>query len=270
VGPVEPASARPPRVSPGRVVVIAEDAPGDARVTESLLVRDGYLVRVAASAESALALLAREVPSLLIVDLGLPGMSGFALIERVRADPSTRAVPIMVLTARDLSEEETRDLKTRVQLIATKGVMTGSGFHDAVTALCDASARRPDVLIIDDSEMNRRVAAAMLKPAGYLVREASDAEGGIVMAFERVPDAILMDVRMPGVDGLEATARLRADARTRSTAIIAVSAHAMPGDGDRALGAGCDAYITKPVARQELLSTLEACIKKAGERSARA
>lgn len=267
-GDIEAPPASSAASARGQLVVIVEDSPGEARVTESLLVREGYTVRVATSAEAALTLIAREVPALLIVDLGLPGMSGFALIERVRASSRTRAVPIMVLTARDLSDDERCDLRERVQFIATKGVMTGGGFHDAVAALCDASARRQRVLVIDDSEMNRRVASAMLAPAGYLVREAADAEAGLRMARDSVPDAILMDVRMPGMSGLEATAALRADPRTRAVPIVAVSAHAMPGDGERCLAAGCDAYITKPVARHELLRALAECIARAAAQRA--
>ncbi len=268
-----PAVTRPATAPPSglaararrRAVLIAEDAPSDARVTEGILAREGYAVRAAQSAEAALAELAREVPSLLIVDLGLPGMSGFALIERVRADPRTRSLPVMVLTARDLSDGERRELESRAQLVATKGVMTGPGFLDAVASLTGGARARPSVLVIDDSEVNRRVAAAMLAPAGYEVREAGDAESGLRMARESPPDAILMDVRMPGMDGIEATAALRADPRTRGVPIVAVSAHAMPGDGERCLAAGCDAYLTKPVARHELLRTVEELLAARGQ-----
>ncbi|MEO8874482.1 MAG: response regulator, partial [Polyangiaceae bacterium] len=97
---------------------------------------------------------------------------------------------------------------------------------------------------------------AMLESAGFEVVEAERARDGIRMAQEVPPMVILMDVRMPDMSGLDATRALRSDPRTLSTPVIAVSAQAMTGDRELAFEAGCVAYVTKPVARQELLSAI--------------
>jgi signal transduction histidine kinase/CheY-like chemotaxis protein/CHASE3 domain sensor protein len=256
--PVGPAAERS-----GSGILLVEDDPGDARVTESVLSRQGYRVRVATTAEAALNQLEEMVPAMVIIDLGLPGMSGFALIERIRANPRWDGIRLVVLTARDLSKAEEQQLSARVALVATKGIMTGAGFLETIGDLCGPELQGPRVLVIDDSQMNRRVVAAMLTPAGYRVVEAGNAAAGLDIAFGEPPAVILMDIRMPGMDGLEATARLRADARTRAVSIIALSAQAMPGDREKALEAGCVEYITKPVARHELLRAVGEAISRA-------
>jgi CheY-like chemotaxis protein len=251
-----PAPAAPPRV------LVVEDVEGDARVTESLLARAGYQVVIASSAEEALGLFERESFGLVIIDLGLPGISGHSLIDWIREAGVSRDVPIIVLTARDLSTDEQRQLERRVQLVATKGIMTGAGFLDAVTSVCGPARAtgRPRVLVVDDNEMNRRVVATMLPPAGFDVVEAADAAEAIALASKDPPQVILMDIRMPGMDGLEATQALRRGARTAAVPVIALSAQAMPGDREKALAAGCVGYITKPVARHELISAVSTAV----------
>jgi signal transduction histidine kinase/CHASE3 domain sensor protein len=253
------ASLAPPAAaaSPGAsgAILIVEDAPRDARVTASILARAGYRTQVVSTAEEALVSMAEGLPDLLMVDLRLPGMHGRELVERARG--RERALPIVVLTAGDLSSEEQAALERSADLVAQKGVMTERGFLESVaTLLARGRPAAPRVLVVDDSDANRRVVRAMVVPAGYELLEASSAAEGLRVASEGQPRVVLMDVRMPGMDGLEATAALRADPRTRDIPVIALSAQAMPGDSDRALGAGCVAYLTKPVARGELLGAL--------------
>ncbi|HEY6458907.1 MAG TPA: response regulator, partial [Polyangiaceae bacterium] len=216
--------------------------------------------------EEALDLLETVKPDVLIVDLGLPGMSGFALVERVR-EKLDGSVAIVVLTARDLTVDERARLDARVDLVAQKGMMTGGGFLDAIGSLRGRPKRDPvsgggRVLVVDDSEVNRRVVKAVLSPAGYDVVEAPDAAAGLAIAREQPPRIVLMDIRMPGMDGLEATRELAADPRTKDIPVVAVSAQAMAGDRDRALAAGCVAYVAKPIGRQELLDVVRAAIRR--------
>ncbi|HEU4410027.1 MAG TPA: response regulator, partial [Polyangiaceae bacterium] len=137
-----------------------------------------------------------------------------------------------------------------------KGVMTEEGFLSSLEGLF-ARPRGASVLVVDDNEANRRVVRALIASAGYQIVEAEGAEAGLALARRELPDAILMDLRMPDVDGLEATRRLREGEATRDIPVIAVSAQAMVGDRERALAAGCVAYVTKPVSRRELLDALD-------------
>jgi signal transduction histidine kinase/ActR/RegA family two-component response regulator len=113
------------------------------------------------------------------------------------------------------------------------------------------------VLLVDDSEVNRRVIRAMLQRTACEVIEVGDAASGIRVAREQAPAVILMDIEMPEMDGLTATARLKADATTIAIPVIAVTAHAMAGDADRALAAGCVAYVSKPISRARLYEALD-------------
>lgn len=106
---------------------------------------------------------------------------------------------------------------------------------------------RGRILIVDDNPTNLKLVAYVMKTAGFVVTTASDAEAALAQVREAAPQAILMDLQLPGIDGLELTRRLKADPATRAIAIIAVTAFAMKGDRDKALAAGCDAYVTKPI-----------------------
>jgi two-component system cell cycle response regulator DivK len=103
------------------------------------------------------------------------------------------------------------------------------------------------ILIIEDNELNRRLLEAVLKPHGYRLLTAKDGETGVALAQAERPDLILMDVLLPGIDGYEATRQLRAEPETRHIVIIALTASTAPAEQERALTAGCDGYITKPI-----------------------
>ena len=107
------------------------------------------------------------------------------------------------------------------------------------------------------------LATFLLKSAGHTVLSATDAESGLTLARSEQPDLILMDIQLPGMDGLEATALLKADATTRAIPVIALTALAMKGDEERIRAAGCDGYIGKPLAYREFLATISNTLVKA-------
>lgn len=103
------------------------------------------------------------------------------------------------------------------------------------------------ILVVDDNAQNRRLVQFILKSRGYLVYEATTGEEALELARTHLPDLILMDLRLPGMDGLTATKALKEDDRTRRIQVIALTAFAMEGDREKVLQAGCDGYITKPI-----------------------
>jgi CheY-like chemotaxis protein len=113
------------------------------------------------------------------------------------------------------------------------------------------------ILIVEDNEMNRDMLSRRLERKGYQVLMAVDGEMGIEVARSGAPDLILMDMSLPVVDGWEATRRLKADAALRHIPVIALTAHAMANDRDKALEAGCDDYDTKPIELPRLLAKME-------------
>jgi len=114
------------------------------------------------------------------------------------------------------------------------------------------------VLVVEDNVANMKLATFLLQSAGHTVLSAADAEGGLTLARGEQPHLILMDIHLPGMDGLEATALLKRDAATRAIPVIALTALAMKGDEERIRAAGCDGYIAKPMRYQEFLATIAA------------
>ena len=118
----------------------------------------------------------------------------------------------------------------------------------------------PRILLVEDNEMNRDMLSRRLQRKGYEVLEAIDGQAALEMAQTTAPDLILLDLSLPAMDGWEVARRLKADAQARRIPIIALTAHAIVGDREKALAAGCDEYDTKPIDLPRLLSKIQALI----------
>ena len=112
------------------------------------------------------------------------------------------------------------------------------------------------ILVIEDNAANMKLAVFLLEQSGHEALKAGDAEEGIRLARERLPQLILMDVQLPGMDGLAATRLLKADAATRDIKVVALPALAMSGDREKTVAAGCDGYIAKPIRYREFLKVV--------------
>ncbi|MEX1184562.1 MAG: response regulator [Gemmatimonadota bacterium] len=113
------------------------------------------------------------------------------------------------------------------------------------------------VLVVEDNPANMTLATFLLTSAGHTVLSAVDAEAGLTLARAERPQLILMDIQLPGMDGLQATALLKADEATRDIAVFALTALAMKGDEERIRAAGCDGYIAKPIRYKEFLGSIK-------------
>ena len=119
------------------------------------------------------------------------------------------------------------------------------------------------ILLVEDNEMNRDMLSRRLERKEFEVIIAVDGQAGVNMAASEAPDLILMDLSLPVIDGWEATRQIKANAATQSIPVIALTAHAMAGDEEKALQAGCDDYDTKPVNFQRLLGKIETLLNAA-------
>lgn len=122
------------------------------------------------------------------------------------------------------------------------------------------------ILIVDDNEVNLRLASLLLAGEGYEVSTAADAEEALVLLQGRRPRLILMDLQMPGMDGFELARRLKADPATRGILLMALTAYAMKGDEERARAAGCDAYVSKPIDTRTLPALIARLLEGHGQR----
>lgn len=114
------------------------------------------------------------------------------------------------------------------------------------------------IVVIEDNPANMKLATFILESAGHAVLGAANAEAGLTLARDEQPDLILMDIQLPGMDGLQATGVLKADPATRAIPVIALTALAMKGDEERIRAAGCDGYVAKPLAYKDFLAVVSA------------
>ncbi len=121
----------------------------------------------------------------------------------------------------------------------------------------------PKILLVEDNDMNRDMLTRRLERRGFQVVSAVDGRAGVSLGETETPDLILMDMSLPDLDGWEATRLLKSSSHTRSIPIIALTAHAMSGDRERAMAAGCDDYDTKPVDLVRLLAKIDSLIRNA-------
>ena len=125
-----------------------------------------------------------------------------------------------------------------------------------------ATARAPLILVVDDFADNREMYTQFLEFSGFRVAEAQNGHEAIERALELSPDLIVMDLSLPGLDGWEATRRLKANDRTRRIPVIALTGHALAGHSKGAIEAGCDAFITKPCLPERLMEEIQAMLKR--------
>jgi two-component system, cell cycle response regulator DivK len=115
-----------------------------------------------------------------------------------------------------------------------------------------------NILLVEDNEVNRRLAGFLLRSQGYLVREATSAAAAFELLDKEPVDLIVMDIQLPGIDGLEATRKLKDQPATADIPVIAVTSYAMKGDREKALAAGCAAYVTKPIDKNTFIQAVAA------------
>ena len=214
---------------------------------------------------------------LLISDVHMPKVDGFGFVEMIRADISLAGLNIILLTSTGQQGDQQRCAELRIDAQLTKPVKQSELYNIVLRVLgFDApddgwlSIHEPmpgelpplRILMVEDSLANQKVALAMLSGAGHTTVVANHGQEALDILAMQDFDVILMDVQMPVMDGLEATAAIRArvDGLQDHQPIVAMTAHAMSGDRDRCLAAGMDEYVSKPVYRKSLFKAIAAAI----------
>jgi CheY-like chemotaxis protein/signal transduction histidine kinase/HAMP domain-containing protein len=281
--PEQPAAAP----AAGRRLLLVEDNEAAIIQVKKVLEGAGHEVSVARGGREALDNVARVVPDGIILDLMMPEIDGFTVMEKIRANPATRQVPILVLTAKDLSRQELQRIKyNNIKQLIQKGDVDIAGLLASVTSMLGeqragapetggripaanagrparqpakggtALAEPPLILVVEDNEDNLFTLKAVL--AGrYRLLEARDGVAGLDLAVSGRPDLVLLDMSLPEMDGYTVVRRLREEEATRALPVIALTAHAMKGDREKALAAGCDDYMSKPIEPRQLITLIE-------------
>ena len=264
-----------PRVK--RLLVI-EDNQAESQSIVELLAHDDIEIVVAGTASAALEALGSGAFDCCVLDLRLPDMSGFELLENIKADPRLEHLPVVVFTGKDLGAEEERSLKTMAKSIVLKDVQsperlfdeTALFLHRIINQLPEAKQKMLErlhssnevlhghkVLVVDDDARNIFALSTVLENHDMQVMSATNGRQAIEL-LQRTPDVsvVLMDIMMPEMDGYETMREIRKRGEFHSTPILALTAKAMKGDREKCLEAGASDYVAKPVNTEQLLSML--------------
>ncbi len=259
-------------------LLVVEDNPAEQLSIRELLGYSDIQVSVAATGEEALAAIAAQTFDCMVLDLRLPDMTGFDVLERLRDSPSLVDLPVVVFTGKDLSVEEDARLHTLARSVVVKGVEsperlldeTALFLHRVVADLpqkkqqmLDRLHRSDDalvgkkVLVVDDDVRNIFAVSSVLERRGMTVLSAGTGREAIA-TLNSTPDfaIVLMDIMMPEMDGYETMQVIRQNPAFRRLPIIALTAKAMKGDREKCLEAGASEYLAKPVNTEQLLSAL--------------
>ncbi|MHC4404033.1 MAG: CHASE domain-containing hybrid sensor histidine kinase/response regulator [Planctomycetota bacterium] len=274
--------AHPELITGARVLVVDDNAT-NRRILEEMLSNWGLVPTSAPGVREALELLreAREAGNpfpLVISDVHMPEQDGFALVEQIKSDRKMGSTVIMMLTSGDQPGDIARCEKMGVAAYLLKPVKQ-SELLDAillawgVTAAENEAVSEPadelrcatqplEILLAEDSLVNQKLTVGLLRKRGHKVTVANNGKEAVAALEKRDFDLVIMDVQMPEMDGLEATAHIRArEAETGGhVPVVAMTAHAMKGDRERCLEAGMDQYVSKPVRARQLFAAIDAVL----------
>ena len=260
-----------------RLLVVEDDARERTSIVE-LLGHDDIEITAVGTGREAMRALMDRVFDCCVVDLRLPDMSGFELLETIQAEPALRGVPVVVFTGKELTDEDEQRLRAVAKSVVLKDVQsperlfdeTALFLHRVISDLPESKReminrlhgssdvlRGRKVLVVDDDARNIFALTTLLEQQGMEVHTATNGRQAID-AIQTADDlsVVLMDIMMPGMDGYQTMREIRADPRFRTLPILALTAKAMKGDREKCLQAGASDYIAKPVNTEQLLSLL--------------
>ena len=262
------------------LVLVVEDNEVAALQIQSALENKGYAVHVAPGGGDALAFVRKTIPDGIVLDLMMPEVDGFQVLEEIRSRPETTTLPVLVLTAKELSADDRARLShNHIQQLIQKGAMDRDQLvvcvekmlrkakngdtpekkgHDPHPLKYDPvteGTRNRTILVVEDNPDNVIAITAILDDLEYPHAVARGGREGVKMAARVHPALILMDVQLPVLSGLDATREIKKDPALNRIPVIALTAKAMKGDRETLLTSGFDDYMAKPV-EQALLKNL--------------
>lgn len=262
---------------PKKLLIIEDDQQHNDAVKE--LIGNGDVKCFSAySGKEAYDMLTKDAFDCIIVDLGLPDMTGFRFLEKIRENNDLNTIPVIVYTGKDLTKEENAKLEKLASTVVLKTAFSHDRLLDETTLFLhrvesklpkekqsiirklhktDEVLRNKTVLLVDDDDRNLYSLVNALEPEGLICLKARNGKEALnVLANEKNIDLILMDVMMPEMDGFEATKHIRSMPGYRKVPIIALTAKAMKDDREKCLAAGMSDYISKPLNVNQLLSLM--------------
>lgn len=243
-------------------ILVVDDNPTNLKLVSDVLEFEGYDILKAMDAEEAQVVLAATLPDLILMDIALPGMDGLTLTRKLKAEARTCGIRIVALTAFAMKGDDQKAFDAGCDGYITKPIDTRTlpGQVDGFLARASDQSRRSrmKILVIEDHATDLKLATLVLSTDGYDVSTAETAEQAFAAIQEDRPQLILLDLNLPGMDGLTLARKLKADPDMRDICVVAASAYAENYTKAAALAAGCVAYLLKPINTRELSDQLTA------------
>jgi len=253
------------RVLAGRRVLATDDNATNRQLIREVLEQAGAEVELTSGGvETIRNLIDDPAYHCVVLNANLPDLDGLATAAMIRSNRTLEQLPLVLMVSSAEPDEVQRSRELGVNAVLTKPVrrdvlvravaevMRVGSFEDVLSV-----EREGTILLVEDNDVNLRLARDILRRAGYGVVSARDGKEALKQLEHHAVDAVLMDIQLPDMDGLEATARIRGTPAWAHLPIIAMTAHAMKGDAERFVRAGVDDYLSKPVNRLELLTCLD-------------
>ena len=275
-------------------ILVVDDSHASRQALVALLKNAGYSVREAPSGELALWSMARRAPDLVMLDVRMPGMSGFDVCRSIRQQNNTATVPVIFITdvadiddtlegfdaggtdfiSKPISDVETlARVRTHITMAqaAKKLLEQYSLANDtpptSPTTTVEDTARPAEILVVEDTPISLLLLGTILRMAGYVVREATNGELALWSATKRAPDLILLDIRMPGMNGFDVCRCLKFDPATAHIPVIFISALTEAQDKAAGFAVGAVDFIAKPFDGKEVLARVQAHLRLARTQS---
>ncbi|NQU34915.1 MAG: response regulator [Bacteroidetes bacterium] len=263
--------------SPG-IVMIVDDDEFDLKRMADMMKAQNISTILAVSGQECLDIIENTIPDILVLDLLMPDIDGFKVLHQIKNKLETKDLPVIVVTAKDINQDDRKRLQGNVTSIIAKSDSTSEDLFTEIKRIIDNidrfkkpnqhkfksgikeaqvlnQSKQKDILILEDNPDNMTTIKAILK-GNYNLLEATNGEEGLKFIEIQKPDLILLDMSLPNISGQEIVSILKADDKTKSIPIIAVTAQAMIGDREMIMGYGCDGYVSKPINAVLLLSEI--------------
>jgi two-component system, cell cycle response regulator len=249
------------------IVLIVDDNELNRRLVFDLLEMEGFAPHACPDAEATLAWLEQgHKPDLILMDIALPGMDGLTLTRKLREDERFAETPIVALTASAMRGDEQKALSAGCSGYLSKPIDTRR-FPDQVRdfmAKSPSSATGLRIMIVEDHRIDLKLAGENARLSGHVVLSNTTAEDAISSLEHGHPDVVLLDLNLPGMDGLSFVKRIKADPNTRDLPVVAITAYPDRYLREELLAAGCAAYLVKPIDIKSLMRALESASSSRG------
>ena len=265
--------AAPAKTESEKTILLIDDSEPVIIQMKDFLLESGYQILSANNGTQALEIVSQTIPNAIILDLMMPGVDGFSVLENIRNSELTAQIPVLILTAKHITHEDLRNLKrNNVHQLIQKGDVNRNELLQAVETMLNPQPepvkrrltslnldKKLKVLVVEDNPDNMITVKAIIGE-DFEVFEAFDGENGFKQAKKISPDLILMDIALPGMDGIETLRKIRQTGNLSNIPIIALTASAMISDRETILAHGFDGYIAKPIDEAEFFTTIKSVL----------